>query len=97
MSKLEDFFNIFRHRYYEFAKYLMFILAMVLVYWQLPRVGKFRYEFQLYKPWQHETLYAPFDFPIYKTDAEVQREQEEAAAEAEAPAEAPAAEEGDGN
>jgi hypothetical protein len=70
MSKLEDFFNIFRHRYYEFAKYLMFILAMVLVYWQLPRVGKFRYEFQLYKPWQHESLYAPFDFPIYK-DAEM--------------------------
>ena len=70
MSKLKDFFNIFRHRYYEFAKYLMFALAMVLVYWQLPRVGKFRYEFQLYKPWQHESLYAPFDFPIYK-DAEM--------------------------
>ncbi|MBO7083946.1 MAG: HDIG domain-containing protein [Bacteroidales bacterium] len=70
MSKIEDFFNIFRHRYYEFAKNLMFILAMVLVYWQLPRVGKFRYEFQLYKPWQHESLYAPFDFPIYK-DAEM--------------------------
>ena len=70
MGKIKDFFNIFRHRYYEFAKYLMFVLAMVLVYWQLPRVGKFRYEFQLYKPWQHESLYAPFDFPIYK-DAEM--------------------------
>lgn len=70
MSKIKDFFNIFRHRYYEFAKYLMFVLAMALVYWQLPRVGKFRYEFQLYKPWQHESLYAPFDFPIYK-DAEM--------------------------
>ena len=70
MSKLKDFFNIFRHRYYESAKYSMFVLAMILVYWQLPRVGKFRYEFQLYKPWQHETLYAPFDFPIYK-DAEM--------------------------
>ena len=41
-----------------------------MVYWQMPRVGKFRYEFQLYKPWQHESLYAPFDFPIYK-DAEM--------------------------
>ena len=70
MSKIKDFFNTIRHRYYEFAKYLMFIIAMVLVYWQLPRVGKFRYEFQLYKPWQHESLYAPFDFPIYK-DAEL--------------------------
>lgn len=70
MGKIKDFINIFRHRYYEFAKVLMFILAIVLVYWQMPRAGKFRYEYQLYKPWQHETLYAPFDFPIYK-DAEM--------------------------
>lgn len=78
MSKLGDFFNIIRHRYYEFAKYLMFVLAMVLVYWQLPRVGKFRYEFQLYKPWQHESLYAPFDFPIYKDAEMLKVESEEA-------------------
>ena len=65
MGKFKDFVNIFRHRYYEFAKALMFVLAIVLVYWQMPRVGKFRYEYQLYKPWQHETLYAPIDFPIY--------------------------------
>jgi putative nucleotidyltransferase with HDIG domain len=32
----------------------------------MPRSGKFKYEYQLSKPWQHETLYAPFDFPIYK-------------------------------
>lgn len=78
MSKLGNFFNIIRHRYYEFAKYLMFVLAMALVYWQLPRVGKFRYEFQLYKPWQHESLYAPFDFPIYKDDEMLKVESEEA-------------------
>lgn len=78
MSKLGNFFNIIRHRYYEFAKYLMFVLAMVLVYWQLPRVGKFRYEFQLYKPWQHESLYAPFDFPIYKDAEMLKVESEEA-------------------
>ena len=78
MSKIGNFFNIIRHRYYEFAKYLMFIIAMVLVYWQLPRVGKFRYEFQLYKPWQHESLYAPFDFPIYKDAEMLKVESEEA-------------------
>ena len=70
MGKIKDFLNLFRHRYYEFAKVLMFVIAVVLVFWQLPRVGKFRYEFQLYKPWQHESFYAPFDFPIYK-DAEM--------------------------
>ena len=70
MSKLESFFNSIRHRYYEVSKVMMFLLAIVIIYWQLPRVVKFQYEFQLFKPWQHETLYAPFDFPIYK-DAEM--------------------------
>lgn len=78
MGKIKDFFNFIRHHYYELGKALMFIIAMVLVYWQMPRVGKFRYEFQLYKPWQHETLYAPFDFPIYKDEEMLKVESDEA-------------------
>lgn len=78
MSKIKDFFNLFRHRYYELGKALMFLLAIVLIYWQLPRVVKFGYEYQLFKPWQHETLYAPFDFPIYKDEEMLKVENEEA-------------------
>lgn len=37
----------------------------------MPREGKFKYEFQKGKPWMHEDLIAPFDFPIYKTEAEL--------------------------
>ena len=55
-----------------------FVLAIVLIYWQLPRVVKFAYEYQLFKPWQHETLYAPFDFPIYKDAEMLKVENEEA-------------------
>ena len=78
MGKIKSFFNYIRHHYYELGKVLMFVIAMVLVYWQMPRVGKFRYEFQLYKPWQHESLYAPFDFPIYKDAEMLKVESEEA-------------------
>ena len=78
MGKIKGFFNYIRHRYYELGKVLMFIFALILVYWQMPRVGKFRYEFQLYKPWQHESLYAPFDFPIYKDAEMLKVESEEA-------------------
>ena len=78
MGKIKAFFSYIRHHYYELGKVLMFIVAMTLVYWQMPRVGKFRYEFQLYKPWQHETLYAPFDFPIYKDPEMMKVEREEA-------------------
>ena len=66
MSKIKDFFNLIRHSYYSIGKVLVFLVAIVLVCWQMPRTGKFKYEYQLSKPWQHETLYAPFDFPIYK-------------------------------
>ncbi len=66
MSKIKVFFNKIRHSYYSIAKVMAFLVAIVLVCWQMPRTGKFRYEYQLSKPWQHETLYAPFDFPIYK-------------------------------
>lgn len=66
MSKIKDFFNRIRHSYYGAAKVFVFLVAIALVCWQMPRTSKFKYEFQLAKPWQHETLYAPFDFPIYK-------------------------------
>ena len=78
MSKIKDFFNLFRHHYYELGKVAGFLLAIVLIYWQIPRVVKFGYEYQLFKPWQHETLYAPFDFPIYK-DAEMMKVENEEA------------------
>ncbi len=66
MSKINDIFNKIRHSYYTWAKVFVFLVAIALVCWQMPRTGKFKYEYQLSKPWQHETLYAPFDFPIYK-------------------------------
>ena len=63
---LEKIFNKIRHNYYEIAKVIAFLVAIALVSWLMPRTGKFKYEYQLSKPWQHKTLYAPFDFPIYK-------------------------------
>ncbi len=66
MSLIKNFFNKIRHSYYGIGKVLAFLVAVLLVWWQMPRTGKFKYEYQLSKPWQHETLYAPFDFPIYK-------------------------------
>ena len=63
---MEKIFNKIRHSYYGIAKVVAFLVAIALVSWLMPRTGKFKYEYQLSKPWQHETLYAPFDFPIYK-------------------------------
>ena len=80
MSKIKGFLNRIRHNYYTIAKVFVFLVAIVLVCWQMPRTGKFKYEYQLSKPWQHETLYAPFDFPIYKDDETLNAETEAATA-----------------
>jgi len=42
-----------------------------------PKSVKFKYEFHKGKPWLHNDLIAPFDFPIYKTDKEIEEETNE--------------------
>lgn len=43
-----------------------------------PREGKFRYEYQRGKPWQHDDLISPVDFAILKPEAELKVQQEAA-------------------
>ncbi len=47
-----------------------------LIVYFLPRDGKFNYQFDINKPWKYGQLMATFDFPIYKDDAVVKREQD---------------------
>ncbi len=55
---------------------LIYVISIFLVYFMFPREGKFKYEYSKGKPWMHETLVAPFDFPIYKPDQQVLREKD---------------------
>lgn len=57
-------------------KYLLYVAAVAFIVFFLPKGGKFKYEFQKGKPWQFENLYAPFDFSIKKTDAEIAKERQ---------------------
>ena len=61
--------------------YCCFIVLAVLTLLLYPRVGKFQYEYQKGRPWVYETLIAPIDFPILKTEAEMLAEKEERASE----------------
>ena len=58
-----------------------FIVLAVLTLLLYPRVGKFQYEYQKGRPWVYETLIAPIDFPILKTEAEMLAEKEARASE----------------
>lgn len=53
---------------------LLFIAATAIIVYFLPREGKFRYHFQEGKPWKYGLLTASFDFPVYKSDAQIRHE-----------------------
>ncbi|MBQ3673612.1 MAG: HDIG domain-containing protein [Paludibacteraceae bacterium] len=51
------------------------VLAAVIVLLFPDYHNSFRYHYEIGKPWGYPTLTADFDFPIYKTDAQLQEEQ----------------------
>ncbi len=55
---------------------LLFIISVVAIVYLIPRQAKFQYEFQKGKPWMHENLIAPFDFPVYKSREHIKSEKD---------------------
>src|SRR5512133_2797340 len=55
---------------------ILYIASILILFWIFPREAKFGYEFLKGRPWMHETLIAPFDFPIYKTDQSLKAEKD---------------------
>ncbi len=61
------------HRFFLVA---LFLLTSVALYFSLPQDARFRYEYQKGRPWLHETLYAPYNFAIQKSDSEISFEKD---------------------
>lgn len=76
MSKISTFLHKISHSYQVIFRVLVFLAAIFVVVWQMPRTVKFKYEYQKMRPWQYESLYAPFNFPIYKTAEQLKNEEE---------------------
>lgn len=61
------------NRIFRMGAFVVLAAVIVLLF---PRYNNsFRYHFEVGKPWGYATLTADFDFPIYKTDAQMQEEQ----------------------
>ncbi len=54
----------------------IFVVTSVIIIYLLPHEGKFMYEYQKGGFWKHESLTAPFNFPVNKTKAEIDRERD---------------------
>lgn len=53
---------------------IAFALTTLVIYVFLPKDILFQYEYQENQPWKHDKLYAPFEFGIRKTTAELEKE-----------------------
>lgn len=65
---------------YKYAKTIsrlsVFALLAAVIVLMFPRYNNaFRYHYEIGKPWGYNTLTADFDFPIYKTDDQLAKEQ----------------------
>jgi putative nucleotidyltransferase with HDIG domain len=72
---MSELFPKFKSKFYKpVARILLFLISIIIVTYLLPKTGKFAYEYLNGTPWKHPALIAPFDFPIYKTQAELNDE-----------------------
>ena len=53
---------------------LIVVFALLVVF--MPRTAKFAYDYRKGSPWAYETLVAQFDFPILKTEDQIEKEKE---------------------
>lgn len=65
--------NLYKNQSFIY-KLFLYIIAVGFIVFCFPKGGKFKYEYQKGKPWQFENLYAPFDFSVQKTEAELAAE-----------------------
>lgn len=71
---MKSFLNKLYKKQSSIYRIFLFISTTALIVYLFPKGGIFKYEFTKGKPWQYENLYAPFDFAIAKTEAEIEEE-----------------------
>ncbi len=68
--------SLWNKHYRLLSRYLMVLGAALLITSIVPRQLRFPYEFEAGRTWRYETLVAPYDFPILKSEAEMTRDRE---------------------
>jgi len=63
----------------DIAIRLAIVLATVaVIVWFMPRDNRVNFSYEINKPWRNPDLTAPFDFPIYKSEATLRAERDSA-------------------
>ena len=66
--------NALRKHYRLINRGILFLISLGLIALLSQGDVRFRYEYHKGKPWLHNDLIAPFDFPVYKTKQDIESE-----------------------
>lgn len=58
------------------TKTVLILITVAIIVWFLPRNEGRMFRYDVGKPWMYGSVIAKFDFPIYKTDEAIKREQD---------------------
>ncbi len=73
---MKNFLSKVRDNHEQIFRLFLFVITLVIILYSYPRQVKFKYEFTKGKPWMHESIIAPFDFSVLKSESEINKEQE---------------------
>lgn len=71
---MEEKFRQFKRYVNRILRIIIILCSSIVIFLSYPNTGSFKYEFHKGNPWKHENLMAPFDFAIYKTDKDINKE-----------------------
>src|ERR1017187_6591962 len=74
---MQDILAYLRNKHGLWFKLSVFLCTLLFIVWLLPNPNAITLSYQLSKPWAQEDLIAPFDFAVYKSDAEVSQEKQQ--------------------
>ena len=73
---MKKIFLKIRDNHEQLFRVFLFLLTLAIIVYVFPRQAKFKYEFTKGKPWMHETIIAPFDFSVLKSNTVLDNEQQ---------------------
>ena len=69
--------NSFQNKLSNIFKVILFLGVVVIIVLLFPNHDSMKYQFEVGKPWSYDLLMASYDFPIYKSEAQIQQEKKE--------------------
>lgn len=71
---MKNYFIRLSNRHEAIFRYFLFISTILLIVIALPKETQFNFSYQKGKPWGYDNLLAPFDYPVNKTESELNEE-----------------------